>query len=737
MARNSRTTSDGLLRTLAVGGVVLAGSIPANALAATAPSTLVAPQDDSSNAGQLVEDFLHYLLIAKPDLAEAAATKLFDSGTTNAEIAEIVREKGLGDKVERAISRGRGMAGVGPMVTRFENALENGRFDLARNQDRIQEAIGMLDGSLRSQLMARRRLVEAGEYAVPALLQTLITTKSPEIELRVTEVLEEIKRQAVLPLCAALPELSPDVQAKVCRILSSIGWPTAIPFLLDLAADRKTTPEVRDAANSAFRRLGGTSTDLSAAYTALARKFFEQDRSLVAYPSDPSNSVWSYGPHSGLVPTPVPTSIFSQVMAMRCARAALDAEASNRMALATFVAADLRRENQLGDGETDPFAADSTYSPQFFATASGSSIARDVLSMALDADDTALVRDAIAALGLTVGRSDMFSSGGRSPLLESLRYPDRRVQYDAALVLGHALPIAGFPGDSQVVPLLAAAVRSGGDSYAAVVASSEEDRNQYASMLQSAGFRVVASGGDFYELEAEINRGSGIDLVLVDEAVGNAIETVGRIRGFERTGATPVMLIADAVDMVQLDREFSQDRATRTWNSAGTDEQFNNAIDRLMQVATGGRITDVDSMTYTRDALRTLAIIARSKSPVYNIADAEPALLDAMGIISGGMRLLVADVVALIDTDQSQRALMDGALAAADAREQIALLDRAASSARSFGARLEPRQIDALRRLIASNAGGRGDSGVADAAGRLYGSLDLPTDEAVRLITGN
>ena len=734
MDRNFRTTTAGLLRSLAVGGTVIAGLAPAvPAIAASSGSI----QDQAADQARLIDDFLHYLLIAKPDLAEAAGNKLFASGISDAEIADIVREKDLGDKVERAISRGRGMVAVGPMVTRFEDALEDGRLTLARDQQRISEAIGMLDGTLRGQLMARRRLVEAGEYAVPALLQTLIENKNPELELRVTEVLEEIKRQAVLPLCAALPEVSPIVQTKICRILSAIGWPTAIPYLLEVAADRNTTPEVRTAANTAFRRLGGTSTDVSAGFTALARKFFEEEQSLVAYPGDPENMVWSYGAHSGLVPTPVPTTIFSQVMAMRCARTALDADAANRMALATFVAADLRRENQLADGQTDPFAADSTYTPQFFATAAGSTISRDVLAMAIDADDTALVRDAIAALGQTVGRGAMFASGGRAPLLECLRYPDRRVQYDAALVLGAALPDSAFPGDTQVVPLLASAVRSGNESFAVVVAEAEEDRNRFASMLQGAGFRVVASGGDFYDLETEINRGNGIDLILVREAVGNAVDTVGRIRAFERTGATPVMLVANAVDAVSLDREFARDRSTTTWDGSGSADQFDAAVTRLMKVAAGGRMTDLDAITYSRDSLQTLATIARAGGTVYSIEDAELPLLDAMSTISGGMRLLVAEVVSLIDSDKAQQALMDAALSAGSTPEQVAMLDFTAASARAFGSRAESRQVDALRRLIAANAGANGDVDVADAAGRLYGSLDLPSDEAVRLITEN
>lgn len=728
MDRTPRSTATGLLHALAVGGAVAVALVPAGSLLAAAPAV----QD--ADRTRMVDDFLHYVLIAKPDLAEAAGRTLFDSGVTDAELADIVREGQLTDKVERALSRGRGMAEVGPMVMRFETSLEQGRLDLARDQDRIREAIDMLDGPLRGQLMARNRLVEAGEYAVPQLLQTLITSGDPQMELQVTEVLAEIKRQAVLPLCAALPDLSPDVQSKVCRILAGIGWPTAIPYLLDLATARDTSPEVRDAAMNAFRRLGGTSTDVSAAFTALARKFFDGEQSLIAYPGDPENMVWTYGVHSGLAPIPVPTSIYTQVMAMRSARTALEADPANRMALATFVAADLRRENQLGTDEVDPFAADAQYTPQFFATAAGSSICRDVLSMAIDATDTALVRDAIASIGDTVGRRRLFAAGGRAPLLECLRYPDRRVRYDAALVLGNAMPASAFPGDSQVVPLLASAVQSGGDSYAAIVAPTEEDRNRLGGMLQDAGFRVLSAGSDFYELEPELNASNGVDLIIVQAGAADAVSTVGQVRGLEITGATPVMLVTDAVDRISLDREFAEDRATVTFDGAGTDEQFGTTLDRLLAAASGGRLTEADAMIYTRDALQALAIIARSEGGIYDITAAETSLLDAMGSFTGGMRLMVAEVVSLIGTEAAQQALVDAAMSASG-NEQVALLDAAAANARSFGNRVASRQVDGLRRLIAQNAAAGGDQAVADAAGRLYGALDLPSDEAVRLIT--
>jgi hypothetical protein len=63
------------------------------------------------------------------------------------------------------------------------------------------------------------------------------------------------------------------------------------------------------------------------------------------------------------------------------------------------------------------------------------------------------------------------------------------------------------------------------------------------------------------------------------------------------------------------------------------------------------------------------------------------------------------------------------------------MLDAAASNARLFGNRTAARQVEALRRLIGQNTAAGGDQAVADAAGRLYGSLDLSSDEAVRLIT--
>ena len=224
-----------------------------------------------------------------------------------------------------------------------------------------------------------------------------------------------------------------------------------------------------------------------------------------------------------------------------------------------------------------------------------------------------------------------------------------------------------------------------------------------------------------------------MDLIVVDVTPRNAREIVAQARNFDRTSATPLIVVADRQDTIQLDREFASDRATSMWISGTSSDAFSATIEHLLQRAAGGRISQADSMAYTRDALETLRMIALEQGSVYDVRNAEAPLLQAMGTISGAMRLLVAEVVALIPSPRCQRALIDAALSAQD-NDQKQLLDYAAESARRIGNYADARQVEALRKLI-SDSSGTDKSGVADAAGRLYGSLNLSPDQAVKLIT--
>jgi len=147
-----------------------------------------------------------------------------------------------------------------------------------------------------------------------------------------------------------------------------------------------------------------------------------------------------------------------------------------------------------------------------------------------------------------------------------------------------------------------------------------------------------------------------------------------------------------------------------------------------MQSASGGRMTDAEAEEYAIMSLSVLRDIAISRSAVYHVADAETALTDALATRSGGVRMMVADIMSLIDSDSAQRQLFDAALAAKE-DEQVELLMRVAASVRLFGDRAEKRHVDALIELIAKASGA-----TADAAAAVHGSLNLSTSDAVKLI---
>lgn len=712
---------------------------PADATTAGADgSTPAKPTDAAVQQRRMLEDFIHYVRIARPDLASANAKALFDSGISDAEIASLVDENDLGARVESMLRVGRGMEGVSDLVNEFESRLEKGRRDLSRDPKRVKEAVQMLVGTRRQQILAQGRLLQAGEYAVPELLRQVVEGRNAQLEQASVDMLIAIRRQAVTPLAVSLKHLDAANQRQVSEILGSIGWPHAGPYLLALSEDPTASPDVRAAALSAYGACGGTTGDLSGSWTQLAKRYFDGEQSLIAFPAERTNNVWGWDDFVGLVPTPVPTPIFSQIMSMTTSRNALAVKPENASALALFVAADLKRENELPEGEIDPIYGDKTFSPQFFATAAGTSTASQVLAMGLASYDTPLIRDAIAALAETGGAGNLAlrdggpvrenGVAGSAPLVESLRYPDRRVQYEAALTLGNALPSQSFPGDYAVVPTLASAVRTGNAIFAVVVAQEPEDRQVLASRLQARGFTVIGSGAAFNEIEGDIAAAPGVDLVVVRGGADFARNQLASVRVNARTSAAPALVITGGTEMLSLNRDLERDRRTLVSQTGLGDEQFAAAVGAVMKRTSGGAITEAEAQQYAIESLDTLRTIATAGNPIYKIEDAQNALLAAMDSRTGGVRLLVAEVLALTNTETAQRKLFDAALAAKEG-EQVELLDRVAASARRFGNKAEPRQIDALLKLIGDSKGA-----TADAAARVHGALNLPAANAVKLI---
>jgi hypothetical protein len=192
-------------------------------VAALLLAPLAMAQDGDKEPVELLEDFLHYGAVAKPDLAAGNGQMLLESGITNAELAVIVDDRITEDRFESVISRMLLVPELEDLVADISRRVELGRLDLARDGQRIEEAIGMLTGTLRQERMGRSRLEAAGEYAVPALLREITESRDEKSKQKCKEVLTDIGRAAVSPLCAALQGLDPQSQRAVCERLGEIG----------------------------------------------------------------------------------------------------------------------------------------------------------------------------------------------------------------------------------------------------------------------------------------------------------------------------------------------------------------------------------------------------------------------------------------------------------------------------------------------------------------------------------
>ena len=299
------------------------------------------------------------------------------------------------------------------------------------------------------------------------------------------------------------------------------------------------------------------------------------------------------------------------------------------------------------------------------------------------------------------------------------------------MILGQSLPRKGFAGDYAIVGLLASAVRTGNRVFALVIAPDEEDRRVRGSQLEDLGFDIIGSGPNATAVGPAIAEAIGVDLVLIKNPSGSAArQAVADLRVRTRTSATPILILADRLEFPDLKQTFATDAWVQVVPSNVMSETFGASIDTLMERASGGRLTEAEAEVYAIDALSALRDIAISNSPVYNIVDAAPALIDAMETRSGGTLLLVADILALIDGDDAQRTLFSAALAARG-DEQIELLDRVAVSVKRYGDRTEPHHVAALLDLVKQASGD-----LAEAAARVHGALNLPADAALELIPG-
>ncbi|QQE11693.1 hypothetical protein JD969_19765 [Planctomycetota bacterium] len=697
------------------------------------PITSVSAQQQDPKS--LWADFNHYVAIARPDLAKANGQALLDQ-VDDATLLKIVEESDY-KNYEQNLLRAARVADVKDVAKQLDSRIQAARVSLSRNDERIASDIELLAQGQRQYRNAVERLTAAGQFAAPQLVETLRDDAKKNLHPYVYEAMIAVGQPMVSPLCAALPQLDPVTQTQVAQILAEIGYPQAMPQLKEVLEDSKTDPSARKVVEIAFNKLAassGLSANLDAAslYLLLGQQQYDlttKGEKLMGFDASSGTGIlWQFTDKLGLLDTPVPGEVYGDILAMRSAKRALEINENLDEALSLYLTANLRRENNLPEGVVDPSYGPDMQPASYYGMLAGPDRIHDVLAKAIVDSDATLALDAIDILSQTAGTDALVNRGKAiQPLLAALQYPDARVRFAASVALANARPEESFSASYRVVPILAEAIRTGDVRSALVIAKDQESLNAQIAALSELGYDAFG-GISLADVQAELNATAAVDLVLTDVAFEDAKGVFEATEKDYKLGAAPVVIAAPAGNQVQAsDWAAKNSRAFVTLASASSDD-LRAAIEAAASAFEGEAIDEEQATENALDALSILYDMALGSDAIFNVADAQPALIQALADSRPGIAEEAASVLALVNDTDAQQAIAEAALAATG-EIQLAMFDSLAESATAFGSKLTSNQINKIAKLVAE---GKGE--LAITAAKTHGALAQPTSAAVKAI---
>lgn len=696
---------------------------------------------------KLAEDAWHFAAMGDFQIADANFRKFLDAAPDAVAALELAE---LGATREDLLIRLVSNPEVGKAAKAMLDLLARGAKLVRTNPARIQKNIERLGGSPQAVYNATNRLVESGEYAVPYLLDYLQRADKADLHPAIISALPQLGRDAVGPLCIALQTEQTAMRRLILEALGKLGYAQALPYV-QLQIERDVADQqVKVAAQAALKQIEATSGRSAAGMDAaslcydLADQYYYDRGSLVSDPRAEQANVW-YWRDGRLEPVSVPRDVFNEIMAMRCCEMALKLRPNYTDAIAVWLAANFRREAQLGvasvDAETpdDALAADATRpagTPRaiYFARAAGAQFAHMVLARGIRDRDPAVVLGAVSALASTAGATNLVGpEDAKQPLVETLSFPDLLIRVRAALALGAALPTKTFDGAEKVVPVLAQALMLTGKKHALVVDTDEQNLNRVAGILRAAGFTVATGEQLLAGLNAARKELPVVDVIFLasDITQPGLAQGLAEIRKDFVFASSPVVILAKAQQTLLAKRFAGADERVEEVLASADDQRLLDAWQRVSHTAGRTELTDALAFDLAMQAADVLHKIAFSRSPVYDLATAESALGSVLASRELELRTRAAKVLALLNSSAAQRALAATAL---DDKNDLALrlvaFDALAQSGRVRGSLLDDALVNRLIETVMSAE----DLTVRTAASAALGALNLAGNRASGII---
>ena len=408
-------------------------------------------------------DFLHYTVIGRFDLASGFAQKIIDSNSDPVTLLKLSEDNPRGYAILVRVSSNN--PEIAPLATKILDIIEKGRLVRRTNPEIITEEIKRLNSTVRGKYTAIERLRNAGEYSIPYMLDALADEQRKEEFANITSALPEVGRAAIRPLTAALAMDNTAVKAEIIKALGKIGYPESLGYLKYIA-ENDSSEQLRNLAVASINQIDSANAGKTAAelFFQTAENYYYKADSLAPISDGNSANIWFWDKQAArLVRLQVKKTYFYELMTMRCCEWALRADKDFGGAISLWLSAFFRTDGKsieypeyFGKGHADAMT---------YATTAGPEYLHGVLERAVKDNDSVIALGAVEALAKNAGeKSLMYRLQTSQPLIEALSFNDRSVRYSAAIALTMAEPAEKFTESELVVNNLAEAITAQADA---------------------------------------------------------------------------------------------------------------------------------------------------------------------------------------------------------------------------------------------------------------------------------
>ncbi|MGD0784455.1 MAG: HEAT repeat domain-containing protein [Sedimentisphaerales bacterium] len=408
-------------------------------------------------------DFLHYTVIGRFDMASGYAQKIIDSNCDPLGLLKLSEDNPRGYAIVVRVQANN--PELAPLAGKILDIIEKGRLMRRTDLEIITEEIKRLSSTVRGKYTAIERLRNAGEYAIPYMLAALADEKRIEEFPNISAALPEIGKAAVRPLTAALAMDNAGVKGFVIKALGKIGYPEALGYLKYIA-ENDNSEQLRNLATESITQIDSTAASKSAAelFYATAENYFYKAESLAPSTDGNNANIWFWDKQENrLVRQAVDKSYFNELMTMRCCELAVRADKDFGQAISLWLSSFFRVDGKgikypeyFGKGHANAMTYASTCGPEYL---------QEALERAIKDNDNVVALGTVEALSKNAGeKSLMYRFKTSQPLIDALSFNDKKVRYTAAIALAMAEPAEKFPESELVVSNLASAITAQADA---------------------------------------------------------------------------------------------------------------------------------------------------------------------------------------------------------------------------------------------------------------------------------